>query len=315
MNKRKKRSTTPLLVIAFMIGLVLLLYPGLSNYYNSYLQSRAIYYYAETVATMDENQYSAIWEAALDYNAELAETGTRWDLDDEEKAAYDAVLDINGSGNMGFIDIPKINVSLPLYHGTEESVLQTSIGHIEGTSLPAGSRYEDDDLTRPLFGSHCVLSGHRGLPSAKLFSELDKLVEGDIFILTVLDQTLTYEVDQIRIVEPTDVSNLLIEEGRDLCTLVTCTPYGVNTHRMLVRGHRVENQRKTDIRIIADGIKIQPMFVAPFIAIPILVLMVIWMLVMTSGWRRRRKNASRAELRQTIRSSFGEELKDDQPDP
>ena len=315
MNKRKKRSTTPLLVIAFMIGLVLLLYPGLSNYYNSYLQSRAIYYYAETVATMDENQYSAIWEAALDYNAELAETGTRWDLDDEEKAAYDAVLDINGSGNMGFIDIPKINVSLPLYHGTEESVLQTSIGHIEGTSLPAGSRYEDDDLTRPLFGSHCVLSGHRGLPSAKLFSELDKLVEGDIFILTVLDQTLTYEVDQIRIVEPTDVSNLLIEEGRDLCTLVTCTPYGVNTHRMLVRGHRVENQRKTDIRIIADGIKIQPMFVAPFIAIPILVLMVIWMLVMTSGWRRRRKNANRAELRQTIRSSFGEELKDDQPDP
>ena len=315
MNKRKKRSTTPLLVIAFIIGLVLLLYPGLSNYYNSYLQSRAIYYYAETVATLDENQYSAIWEAALDYNAELAETGTRWDLDDEEKAAYDAVLDINGSGNMGFIDIPKINVSLPLYHGTEESVLQTSIGHIEGTSLPAGSRYEDDDLTRPLFGSHCVLSGHRGLPSAKLFSELDKLVEGDIFILTVLDQTLTYEVDQIRIVEPTDVSNLLIEEGRDLCTLVTCTPYGVNTHRMLVRGHRVENQRKTDIRIIADGIKIQPMFVAPFIAIPILVLMVIWMLVMTSGWRRRRKNANRAELRQTIRSSFGEELKDEQPDP
>ena len=315
MNKRKKRSTTPLLVIAFMIGLVLLLYPGLSNYYNSYLQSRAIYYYAETVATMDESQYSASWEAALDYNAELAETGTRWDLDDEEKAAYDAVLDINGSGNMGFIDIPKINVSLPLYHGTEESVLQTSIGHIEGTSLPAGSRYEDDDLTRPLFGSHCVLSGHRGLPSAKLFSELDKLVEGDIFILTVLDQTLTYEVDQIRIVEPTDVSNLLIEEGRGLCTLATCTPYGVNTHRMLVRGHRVENQRKTDIRIIADGIKIQPMFVAPFIAIPILVLMVIWMLVMTSGWRRRRKNANRAELRQTIRSSFGEELKDDQPDP
>ena len=308
MNKRKKRSTTPLLVIAFIIGLVLLLYPGLSNYYNSYLQSRAIYYYAETVATMDESQYSAIWEAALDYNAELAETGTRWDLDDEEKAAYDAVLDINGSGNMGFIDIPKINVSLPLYHGTEERVLQTSIGHIESTSLPVGSRHSDGDLRKADFGSHCVLSGHRGLPRAKLFSELDKLVEGDVFILTVLDQTLTYEVDQIRIVEPYDLGELSIEPGKELCTLVTCTPYGVNSHRMLVRGHRVENAKKTDIRIIADGLRIQPMFVAPFIALPILALLILWMLILTSGWRRRRKQRKQAELKRQIRDIFHEDI-------
>ena len=309
MKKKKKRSTTPWLIAAFLIGLFMLLYPGLADYYNSFMQSGAIVHYAEIVATMDEDQYNAIWESALAYNERLEAEPLEWTLTPEQAEAYDAELNINGTGNMGYIDIPKINVSLPIYHGTEEQVLQTSIGHIESTSLPVGSRHSGEDFGQADFGSHCVLSGHRGLPSTKLFSELDQLVEGDVFILTVLDQTLTYEVDQIRIVEPYDLSELKIEPGRDLCTLVTCTPYGVNTHRMLVRGHRIENEKKTDIRIIADGIRIQPMFVAPFIAIPVLVLLIIWMLIVTSAWRRRKVRRKRSELRREIRESFHEELR------
>ena len=308
MKKKKKRSATPWLMLAFLIGLVMVLYPSLAEYYNSFVQTQAIFNYAETVATMDTDRYQAVWESALDYNERLVDHPVEWQLTPEQAAAYDAELDIDGTGNMGYIDIPKINVSLPLYHGTEERVLQTSIGHVESTSLPVGSRHSDGDLRKADFGSHCVLSGHRGLPRAKLFSELDKLVEGDVFILTVLDQTLTYEVDQIRIVEPYDLGELVIEDGKDLCTLVTCTPYGVNTQRMLVRGHRVENEKKTDIRIIADGLRIQPMFVAPFIALPILALLIVWMLILTSGWRRRRRHRKQAELKRQIRDIFHEDI-------
>ena len=170
---------------------------------------------------------------------------------------------------MGYIEIPKLDSTLSIYHTTEESVLQVGVGHIEGSSLPVGGE-----------STHTILSGHRGLPSAKLFSELDKLVEGDTFILTVLDETLTYEVDQIRVVEPTDLTELQIEEGEDLCTLVTCTPYGINTHRLLVRGHRVENI-SSDIRVSADALQIEPIVVAPLIAVPILLILFVWMLIAT----------------------------------
>ena len=280
MNWFRKHAVTIVLVLILLIGAGLLIYPSFSNYWNSFRQSRAIVNYAETVATLDEELYKEIWDSAVAYNRRLAETGILWMPTEEELAEYEAELHVNDSGNMGYIEIPKINVSLPMYHGTSESVLQTSIGHITGTSLPVGGA-----------SSHCVLSGHRGLPSARLFSDLDKLVEGDTFILTTLDQTLTYEVDQIRIVEPTDLSNLTIEVGKDYCTLVTCTPYGINTHRLLVRGHRIANAQETEIRIIADALLVEPMYVAPVIAVPALALLIIWMLFMTSNFHKRRKEA------------------------
>ena len=286
----KAHKINLILGLVFLIGLGLLVYPAFSDYWNSFTQSRAIATYAETVATLDTEKYAAILDSALAYNARIAENGINWLPEEEELAAYEAELNVDGTGNMGYIEIPKIGVNLPVYHGTSETVLQTSIGHITGTSLPVGGP-----------GSHCVVSGHRGLPSARLFSDLDKLVEGDVFIFTVLDQTLTYEVDQIRIVEPTDLTELTIEEGQDYCTLVTCTPYGINTHRLLVRGHRIENAKKTEIRIIADALLIDPIFVAPVIAVPVLLLLVAWTLFITSPRRQRRKAARRERARQRLR--------------
>ena len=179
-------------------------------------------------------------------------------------------LAVTDSGIMGYIDIPKIRVTLPIYHGTDETILQIAIGHIAGTSLPVGGA-----------STHCVVSGHRGLPSARLFTDIDKLVEGDTFTMTVLNRTVTYEVDQIRIVEPTDLSNLQIEEGKDYCTLVTCTPYGINTHRLLVRGHRVANANG-EANVIADALQIEPVYVAPVVAAPMLIILLILLFVMTS---------------------------------
>ena len=290
-NWFKKHAVTIVLIAVLLIGAGLLIYPSFSNYWNNYWQSRAIVDYAEVVATLDEDIYEEIWQNAVDYNERLAKSGIIWQPTEEELADYESQLHVNDSGNMGYIEIPKINVHLPMYHGTSDEILQTSIGHIVGTSLPVGG-----------IGSHCVLSGHRGLPSARLFSDLDKLTEGDVFILTTLDQTLTYEVDQIRIVEPTDLSNLAIDPDMDYCTLVTCTPYGINTHRLLVRGHRIANAQETNIRIIADALLIEPMFVAPVIAVPVLILLVIWMLFMTSGFHKRRKEAraKRNERRERV---------------
>ena len=172
---------------------------------------------------------------------------------------------------MSYIEIPNIKCSLPIYHGTDEAVLQIAVGHIEGSSLPVGG-----------VNTHCVLSGHRGLPSAKLFSDLDKLEEGDLFMIRTLDQTLTYEVDQIRIVLPEEIDDLKIVEGEDLCTLVTCTPYGINTHRLLVRGHRVANQEDAEnIRVTAEAMQVDTRIVAAFVAVPILLVLLIWLLVST----------------------------------
>ena len=304
MTQRGRRIITVILLTGFLVGTLMALYPDIADYWNRMHQAQAIYTYADTVSNLNDEDYEAIWQEALDYNEAMSQKGTMWAMTDEEREEYNALLNVDGTGNMGYIDIPKIGVTLPMYHGTTESVLQTSVGHIEGTSLPCGSRDYNDDVTRPVWGSHSVLSGHRGLPSAKLFSDLDQLVEGDIFILTVLDQTLTYEVDQIRIVEPSDVSALAIEPEMDLCTLVTCTPYGVNTHRLLVRGHRVENDRKTDIRLTADAMRIQPMFVAPYLAIPVLVILVIWMMIVTSRGHVRRKRQREQERRQEIRETL-----------
>ena len=262
-----RHLTTILLVAVFMIGIGLIGYPSFSDYWNSFHQSRAIMNYTETVANMDQEKFDALIQEAEEYNAKLARTGINWKMSEEQQKQYDSLLNFDGTGNMGYINIPKINVELPIYHGTSDSVLQTSIGHLEETSLPVGGE-----------STHTVLSGHRGLPSAKLFTDLDKLTEGDTFTLNILNQTLTYEVDQIRIVEPTDLSDLQIVEGQDLCTLVTCTPYGINTHRLLVRGHRIANQNG-EAQVIADALQIRPIYIMPFVAVPILLILIIAVLI------------------------------------
>lgn len=269
MKKKTGSPITLLLILILLAGVSLLLYPTVSDYWNSFHQSRAIASYAEQVANIDDAQYEELWDAARDYNQSLLHRPNDFILSDEQQEIYKSLLDIGGNGMMGYIEIPMIDVMLPIYHGTKESVLQIAVGHLDWTSLPVGGA-----------GSHCVLSGHRGLPSARLFTDLDKLKVGDVFMLHVLNEILTYEIDQILIVEPQDTDPLLIEPGKDLCTMITCTPYGINSHRMLVRGHRIESQEEPkDIRITADAVRIEPLMVAPFVAVPILLVLLIILLL------------------------------------
>lgn len=265
----KKHISTIILTVILMAGLSLLLYPTVSDYWNSLHQSRAIASYDETVASLDEETYEKFWEQAVAYNDALWQRLNRYYMTDEERAEYQSLLNVSGNGIMGYIQIPSINVSLPIYHGTEESVLQVAVGHIDSSSLPVGGE-----------GTHCVMSGHRGLPSARLFTDLDQLSEGDIFMLKVLNVTLTYQVDQIRIVLPEEVEELEMVRGKDYCTLVTCTPYGINTHRMLVRGIRIDNLKETAvIRVTPDATLLDPKLVAPALAIPMLLVLLLWLLV------------------------------------
>ena len=267
----KKHLSTIILILIFLSGLSLVLYPTVADYWNSLHQSRAIATYAEEVAHIDTEKYTAVWQDAVAYNQSLWTRDNIFILSDEQKIAYDQLLNIGGNGVMGYIEIPSIGVSLPVYHGTDEAVLQIAIGHLEWTSLPVGGE-----------STHCVVSGHTGLPSAKLFTNLNQLEKGDTFLFRILDETLTYEVDQINIVLPHETDLLHIEEGKDLCTLVTCTPYGVNSHRLLVRGHRVENAEIAKvIRVTADAMQIEPLIVAPIVAVPMLLILLI--MVMFGG--------------------------------
>ena len=267
--KKKSSFVTVILIAAFFIGALLLLYPTISDFWNSFHQSRAIASYAEQVADLDENAYDRLWEDARIYNKTLGDRMNRFVMAEEQKKAYAALLNIADNGVMGYIEIPKVRCNLPIYHGTDEAVLQVAIGHVPGSSLPVGGE-----------STHCVLSGHRGLPSAKLFTNLDELETGDVFMLRVLDETLTYEVDQIRTVLPNELGDLAIVEGEDYCTLVTCTPYGINSHRLLVRGHRLENHAgASTIRVTADAMQIEPLQVAPLVAAPILVVMLVVVLI------------------------------------
>ena len=271
----RKHFTTILLVLILLTGVSLLLYPTVSDYWNSFHQSQAIASYVEAVAEIDNTDYEKMWQEAVAYNEKLKENSGRWTPTDEELEEYERLLNVSDTGIMGYIEIPKIKVSLPIYHGTDEAILQIAIGHIPGSSLPVGGK-----------GTHCVVSGHRGLPSAKLFTDLDQLEEGDLFMMRILDETLTYEVDQVRIVEPEELSDLEIDEDKDLCTLVTCTPYGINSHRLLVRGHRVENLKEDMIRVTADAQQIDPVMVAPAVAVPLILLLGIGAWI---GGRRRRR--------------------------
>ena len=279
---KKNRNTVILLVAVLLAGLSLLLYPLVSNYWNSIHQSQAIATYMNDVSELDAGTYDALWEEAQSYNASLLEDENRFFPDEEEQKQYEHLLSISDDDIIGYIEIPSIDVTLPIYHGTREEILQVAIGHIEGSSLPVGGP-----------STHCVISGHRGLPSSRLFTDIDQLSERDIFTLLVLDETLTYEVDQIRIVEPDDTSLLEIEEGEDLCTLVTCTPYGVNSHRLLVRGHRVENQAAGNLRITADAMMIDSRFVTPILAAPILLAIVLFMVL--QPLKRKKRKAAKSE--------------------
>ena len=269
----KKKGPSFIMPLIFILGLGLLAYPSVSDYWNSFHQSEAIMSYSDTVSDMTDDQYKEIIDSARQYNKEHP---LNWNVTASDIEAYNQELNFNQDGIMGYIEIPKIDVKLSIFHGTDEKVLQTSIGHLEGTSLPVGG-----------LGTHSVLSGHRGLPSARLFSDLDKLREGDIFTLHILNETLTYQVDQIRVVEPTDLSTLVVNPEQDLVTLVTCTPYGINSHRLLVRGHRIENV-DGNASVISDAVQIKAIFIAPFIAVPILLILLIYILIVTSKFYQRR---------------------------
>ena len=273
----KKNRSTIILILIFLVGLSVMLYPTVSDYINQKNQSRAVASYSEEVENLSDVDYQAYFDAANDYNRRLAETPDAF-YRPEEVSGYTDTLDVSGTGIMGYITIPKIGVELPVYHGTSDGVLQVAAGHLEGSSLPVGGA-----------GTHAVISAHRGLPSAKLFTNLDELEVGDTFTITVLDRVLTYEVDQISIVLPTETDLLQPVEGKDYVTLMTCTPYGINTHRLLVRGKRIENaENQKHIRVTADALRIEPIIVAPALAVPMLLVMLVVMLAVPH--LRKRKN-------------------------
>ena len=276
------RIINGILVLALTIGICMLLYPTVSNYWNSFHQTQLIEKYSQEVSSIDAEEYERILDEARRYNAQIAEKGIDWRLTDEKRAVYERTLNPFGNGMMGYIKIPKIGVELPIFHGTKGMTMETAVGHMEQSSLPIGGA-----------GSHCMLAGHRGLMSVMIFTHLDELQEGDTFTLRVLNETMTYEVDQIRAVLPNDVSNLIIVPGQDLCTLITCTPYGINTHRLLVRGHRIGTvidpmSYYVNGAFPADAVQIQPMYVAPFIGVPFLIILLVLGEIRRRMRRRRR---------------------------
>lgn len=271
-SKKKGRFSwsTFLLVLIMLAGAGVFLYPSISDWWNSMHATQAIAGYVAAVEDMSAEEKEKMLEEAKAYNESLP-NGVNFNLSDEEYARYESILNIGDTGIMGYVQIKSIGVNLPVYHGIEEEILQVAAGHIPGSSFPIGGER-----------THAVLSGHRGLPSAKLFSDLDRLTEGDTFTLTVLDQTVTYMIDQIRIVLPEETDDLAIVDGEDYCTLTTCTPYGVNSHRMLMRGHRIDNL--DDVATPAEAIRIPTYIVIPAVGIPILFLVLIGMLI---HYRRR----------------------------
>lgn len=241
---KKKHISTIIIALIFLAGLGFLLYPTVSNLWNRAHQSHAIATYTKQVEKLDDSQNKEMLKAARKYNKSLLKKSDHWKLSKKDKKRYESLLDVSGTGIMGYIEVPKIDCSLPIYHGTDEGALQIAIGHLEGSSLPVGGK-----------STHCVLSGHRGLPSARLFTDLDQMEEGDVFVLNVFGRKLAYEVDQIKVVLPDEMSDLEIVQGKDLCTLVTCTPYGINTHRLLVRGHRTKYIEETVVRVQKEAEK------------------------------------------------------------
>ena len=262
------RKSTIILLILFFIGLSVLLYPGISSYWNSKTQSEAIIDYESMLASYKSEDYTAIFEDADKYNAALAALAVPLREYTSIEDWYWDTLDVGGTGMIGYVTLPKISQELPLYHGTSDSVLSSAVGHFQGSSLPVGGAT-----------THSVVSAHRGLPTAVLFTHLDRMEVGDTFFFTILDRTITYEVDQVRIVEPDDVSLIQIEEGEDYCTLLTCTPYGINTHRLLVRGHQVDTSQESRIYIANEAYRVKPLVVMPLVALPIVFVLLVYVMV------------------------------------
>lgn len=266
MKEKKNKSSTITLFLIILVGVSLLLYPSFSNYWNSFSQSKAIASYMDAVSNIDEAEYAKILESAKQYNERITSSAIS-EMTDKEYEDYMSQLNVAGNGIMGYIEIPLIGCSLPVYHGTSNSVLQVAIGHLAGSSLPVGG-----------MSTHCVVSGHRGLPSAKLFTDIDQLKEGDTFMFYILDEVFTYEVDQIHIVEPEDLTHLGVERDKDQVTLITCTPYGVNSHRLLVKGHRIDNITDNTVHVSSDALQVEPIVVAPVVAAPILISMLFYII-------------------------------------
>ena len=278
----RKHLTTIIIIVMFIVGLSVLLYPAISNYINQKNASKVIGEYNDKLENTSDDRIEDMYAQAQDYNKRLAGTASAF-YNPESVKGYDTTLDITGTGIMGYIDIDRIGVELPIYHTVDESVLGTGAGHLEGTSLPVGGE-----------STHCVLSGHRGLPSAKLFTDLDELEVGDEFTITVLNKKLTYRIDQIKTVKPSETEDLQIESGKDYCTLMTCTPYGINSHRLLLRGVRVETaQDKPGIFVKNEAFRIDPLVVTPIVAVPMLVVVLIFVLV--RDHRSKKKEEVRSE--------------------
>ena len=276
--KKKGNLSTILLIVILVMGLSLMLYPTVSEAWNTRFQNRTIDNYEKAITQMDTSEYDAMWSEAVEFNQRSRWGTSIFALSEEDKQVYDSLLNLTNDGIMGYVEIPSIGVKLALYHGTSDAVLQVGVGHLEWSSLPVGGE-----------GTHTIMSGHRGLPSARLFTDLDQLGEGDVFILHILHETLTYEVDQILIVLPDESEPLLPEEGKDLCTLITCTPYGVNSHRLLVRGHRVENAAQAvKVRVTADALRVSSLGVAAVLYAPILILFLSIQMVVDRRTSRKR---------------------------
>lgn len=262
---RSKKSTI-ILLVSFFIGLSVLLYPSISSYWNSKTQSEAIVDYESMLSQYKPEDYTAIFAEADAYNKQLAQLNEPL-VEHNRLPDYNSILNVGGTGMMGYITVPKISQELPVYHGTSDGVLSVAVGHLQGTSLPVGGE-----------NTHCVVSAHRGLPTAVLFTHLDRMEIGDIFYFTILDRTITYEVDQIRIVEPDDASLIQIKDGKDYCTLLTCTPYGINTQRLLVRGHQIDASQTRNLYVANEAYRIEPLVVMPIVALPIIFVLLVYVM-------------------------------------
>ena len=264
----RRHKTAIFLTIGFLVGICILLYPAFSEFWNSKTQSHAITDYESVLQNMQPEDYTAIFDQAHAYNKALSEMDYPL-MNYGQVPGYYEAISLSESGMIGYLKIDRIGVELPIYHGTSSEVLNKGVGHLEGTSLPVGGE-----------NTHCVMSAHRGLPSAKLFTDLDRLEKGDTFQIIVLDQVLTYQVDFIKVIEPTNVVDLQIIEGGDYCTLFTCTPYGINTHRLLVRGIRIETiKEKPVIYVSNEAFQVEPLLVTPAVAAPMLLVFLIHLLV------------------------------------
>lgn len=266
-KKKGSKWTTFILILIFFMGLSVMLYPAISSFWNARTQSQAIIDYDKMIEAMPEEDFSEYFKEAEKYNKQLKTLQFPL-IEHDQIAGYDKILDVTGTGMMGYITIDKIGVELPIYHGTDDDVLSIAVGHLEGTSLPIGG-----------VGNHTVVSAHRGFPNAVLFTHLDRMEVGDEFSFTILDRVITYQVDQIKTVLPDETQDMLMQKGEDYCTLLTCTPYGINTHRLLVRGKSVDTAEVKNIHVSSDAYQIDTLIITPIVALPILfVLMLIVLL-------------------------------------